>query len=1291
MVFNGAAVRLIKDGASGTWKASSDSALRIEKLTLTDWTNGDNDNEYWKVTTLDGTQYFFGRNRRYAGDPKETKSTLTVPVFGNDGGEPCYVAGSYANSWCSQAYRWNLDYVVDPRGNSMTYFYSEFIGNYGRNNNSAVSAYDITSPLDRIEYGTRAGSEGSSPAPMRVLFVTDDRCEDPCGPADYPDTPLDKMCATSQRSCPDLTSPVFFTPYRLAEITTQVRNQAAGQYRDVHHWQLQHTFPSSGYEVPPAGPDTDPNLWLASITQIGHLPDGNTELTAPVTTFGGTTMANIVSWGDDVGPPYNHYRLTTINNGEGGETRITYSPPECPLLFVPQADVNPNRCYSAKFARDVTADPDWELFHKYVVTEVRERDLTDASSADEIWAYSYSAAESNDPTLWHHDYNETLALANRTWSQWVGYPKVTVTHGPAAGPKDVTTTLYHRGMAGDAFANGDFTGKQWGLRAAAVTTPLGVLGRTAALSGTGGTCLQPAGTGNGSAVRTAACTGAANQEWRRDESETIVHTATGKCLDPASPSSGAALQLWDCLGGPDQHWQIQSDGGVENRDSGLCLTIPGSATGTGVGLTLTGCNGAWNQVFTPTGNGAMLNPQSRRCADLFADGTANGTQVVTWICNNDANQQWQQQSNNTWKNPISNRCLDIVGGGTAAGTFVQLLDCTASAGQIWIPQADGTLKNPNANRCLDTGANPSSGQRLRIADCNASSVTQQWVAAVADRDGLAGTVLEQRTMDGGTEVATTYRQYAVTQTASRAAPETGGQVLTALMTTATATRSRAKKADGSWRWTESQTDFDGYGLPIQARDLGDTSTSSDDTCASTAYARNTSAYLIDFPATTIRRAGTSCVAGTRLGEGHTYYDASTTLGAAPNKGLPTKTETLISQGTSDVWASTEAGYDSYGRVTSGKDARGQTTTTTFSPATGGPVLQTTVTNPLGHATVVTTDGHRGLPVSVADPNGKTTTIQYDALGRVVSVRAPGHPATDPPDMAYVYTPAASGTVLTTKKLGPGGNQIVAYQRFDGRLRPRQSQRPGPQANGGRIITDTVYDGRGLAAKTSTFWTTGAPSATQVSFADSAVPTQTRLTADNLGRVTASQLWSLGTMKWQTTTAYPGADRVERTPPTGGIPITTISDALGRTTELRQHLGATTAATYQSTGYSYDQLDRLTQMVDPAGNTWSTTYDVGGRVLTAADPDKGTTQFGYSAAGDLTSVTDARGTTLSYKYDILGRKTELWQGAVGTGTKRASWDYDTLADGTSVKGPAVRSTRWLNGEAYSSEVTQVDGA
>ncbi|MER8186499.1 sugar-binding protein, partial [Kitasatospora sp. NPDC094015] len=63
--------------------------------------NGDNDGEYFRATTTDGTTYYFGYNRlpNWTSGKPETKSVYTVPVFGNNAGEPCNGA-DFASSWC---------------------------------------------------------------------------------------------------------------------------------------------------------------------------------------------------------------------------------------------------------------------------------------------------------------------------------------------------------------------------------------------------------------------------------------------------------------------------------------------------------------------------------------------------------------------------------------------------------------------------------------------------------------------------------------------------------------------------------------------------------------------------------------------------------------------------------------------------------------------------------------------------------------------------------------------------------------------------------------------------------------------------------------------------------------------------------------------------------------------------------------------------------------------------------------------------------------------------------------
>jgi YD repeat-containing protein len=210
-----------------------------------------------------------------------------------------------------------------------------------------------------------------------------------------------------------------------------------------------------------------------------------------------------------------------------------------------------------------------------------------------------------------------------------------------------------------------------------------------------------------------------------------------------------------------------------------------------------------------------------------------------------------------------------------------------------------------------------------------------------------------------------------------------------------------------------------------------------------------------------------------LAGAQTFYDGATSITTAPVQGLVTKTTALasISGGTGTWKQASRAGYDTNGRVTSSFDALDRQTTTAYTPATGGPVTSTTVTNPAGWTTTTTVDPGKALPTTITDVNGKVTTGQYDPLGRLVKVWKANRPTTTTPDAQYTYT--LSDTTATnsvqTQKLGPAGQQITSYTIYDGRLRARQTQTPAPQAIGGRVVTDTAYDGRGLTVKTSVFW------------------------------------------------------------------------------------------------------------------------------------------------------------------------------------------------------------------------------
>jgi RHS repeat-associated protein len=1301
MVFDGSSVRLIRDNTSGVWHASSDSALKIEHLTDTSKGNGDNDGEYWRVTTQDGTQYYFGVNKRYSGDSASTNSTQVEPVYGNNSGEPCN-ASTFANSRCNQAYRWNLDYVVDARGNSMTYFYTKTSGKVGVNNDTATTTYDIDAKLDHIDYGTRAGSEATQTAPMQVFFVKSGRCINTCQPntSDYPDTPWDLYC-TSTTTCTNNVSPSFWTQYKLSTVYTQVWSPVSSSYHKVDQWDMTYTYPSSGDNISPAGADTSPNLWLQTVTHTGYGTDGTTTLAEPPLTFGGTAMFNRIDWGNDIGvAPFVHYRLTSIANGQGGQTLITYSGSQCDRSFQPLTEDNPYRCFQEYF-KPASAPAGWGWFNKYVVTGVTNRDLT-GGSPDDVYAYAYSIAGTSDPTLWHHDYNETSTLAFRTWSLWQGYSTVTITHGAPGGTQSVTRNLYYRGMDGDGKATADNSGMLWNNRRVSLTTPVLPAG-AGAISGTGGLCLnlQNGWTVDGTNIEMGACTGAANQQFFMRPSATsatgpIVNQSTGKCLDitGAGKTNGTNVELWTCNGGAGQVWQRQPDGSFKNPNSGRCLDNNGATVNVGANVDIWDCaNNQYYDVWLQRDNGAFVQPQERRCLDITGNVTTDGTKVENWACNAQSNQQWQLQADGTLQNPASGKCIDLIGSGTTAGTQIQIEPCTGADNQVWTNQSEGTLMNPVSGLCLDATSAPANGSLPSLQTCDAASLAQQWADNVVDADGSQGFQRESDQLDGSGNIATSDTHIpTVAQTAIRSAPVSGGQDLTAHMMNNTDTWSRTWLSQYSiWRWTETQTAFNSYGLPTQVTAKGDVSTDDDDTCTTISYVTpDTTKYLVNFASQSIT---TDCAASPGdadyLAGQQTFYDGSTTLGATPTVGLPTLSNVLASVSSGAMaWAqSIKSGYDANGRVTSTYDALNRQATTAYTPSSGAPVTQITTTNPLGWTSTTTVDPGKGSITGTVDVNAKTTTASYDPLGRLVKVWLNNRSSALTPDRQFTYAVSASvPNSVQTQVLGPSGNQVSSYTIYDGLLRPRQSQGPASDANGGRVIADTAYDSRGMAVKESQIWNgDSGPSSTLASFADTDVLNQHRTIYDALEEPTNEQLWSGGVMQWQTTLGYQG-DRVVMIPPDGANPVSKLVDAAGNVVELRQLTTSSQEGPYESTFYTYDRLNRPTSMTDASGNQWSWTYDLRNRLISSSDPNKGTTTATYDDAGEVLSTTDSRPVTVSNAYDGLGRVTAVWNGAVGTGTKLADYTYDTLD-----KGELTSATSYSGGNAYTTAVTGYDDA
>ncbi|GAB7039657.1 MULTISPECIES: RHS repeat domain-containing protein [Catenuloplanes] len=429
---NGATTELIYEAGRG-WHGRAENGSTIEKT-----------GEYWKVTGTDGTEYYFGRNT-LPGHAGTTESAWTVPVYGNHAGEPCHRA-AFADSMCDQVYRWNLDYVVDVRGNTRSYWYAKELNQYATRATATTPVdYVRGGTLTRIDYGTwdRGAADRSVTPVARVVLDSADRCVTAsCGTHDaqnWPDVPWDQECAVSAATCPDVNQPTFWSTKRLSKITTRLwdTTKATPGWQDVASWTFTHSFPSPG-DGGSAG------LWLSSIVRTGLV---GTAIEMPPVTFLHEPLPNRVLTAHNTTNSWQ--RLSKVVSETGATTHVRYSLPQCTASNLPaSAAGNGMRCYPvigpdpSAPTRDIT-----EWWHKYVVESVTETDVQltgGVQSPQKVTTYTYEGAPA-----WHYADDDGLIQAKRkTWSQYRGYAAVTTRVG-AGDARTLSRTTYLRGMHGD--------------------------------------------------------------------------------------------------------------------------------------------------------------------------------------------------------------------------------------------------------------------------------------------------------------------------------------------------------------------------------------------------------------------------------------------------------------------------------------------------------------------------------------------------------------------------------------------------------------------------------------------------------------------------------------------------------------------------------------------------------------------------------------------------------------------------------------------------------------------------
>ncbi|GGR60218.1 RHS repeat-associated core domain-containing protein [Streptomyces aurantiogriseus] len=519
---NGTTTELVRDDTTKVWKGARGENMRVELLTEADYkeviakalgqqtsdithssNNGDNNGEFWRVTTDDGNQYFFGLNRLpgWSSGKAETNSVLNVPVAGNHDSDPCYQT-KFADSFCNQGWRFQLDYVVDTTGNVMSLWWEKEKNAYARNMKEASAvSYDRGGYLSHIDYGQRVGTLFSEEPLGRMKFTAKERCfDDPalnveCSNANFDskqsdrtrpwfDTPADLACATGKK-CTTY-GPTFWSRKRLAsvdactqreqgvrltEYTSDADGNETGQRNacgvdgdsatttllsKVDSWGLKQSFPwnlTGEYTA----------LWLEAISRTGYAVDGSTSRLNPVS-FGHneTALPNRVrTSSSDTNPLFARLRIQDVVSEYGGRTHVDYKAPEDKCLTGasrPAIDKNHSLCYPAYWHADgELEDKRISWFHKYVVEKITEFPRL-ADAQDIVTTYKYETYDDAvDGALWAKSQSEFSRPKKRTWDDFRGFPTVITTTGTtdAVGGSvaSKSVTRYFRGMSDDVLAD----------------------------------------------------------------------------------------------------------------------------------------------------------------------------------------------------------------------------------------------------------------------------------------------------------------------------------------------------------------------------------------------------------------------------------------------------------------------------------------------------------------------------------------------------------------------------------------------------------------------------------------------------------------------------------------------------------------------------------------------------------------------------------------------------------------------------------------------------------------------
>jgi RHS repeat-associated protein len=340
------------------------------------------------------------------------------------------------------------------------------------------------------------------------------------------------------------------------------------------------------------------------------------------------------------------------------------------------------------------------------------------------------------------------------------------------------------------------------------------------------------------------------------------------------------------------------------------------------------------------------------------------------------------------------------------------------------------------------------------------------------------------------------------------------------------------------------------------------------------------------------------------------------------------------------------------------------------PDTGAPIVH--------HIISGNYDFNTGVLTTFTDENGQPFTYTYDVMVRLTQGNHPDGGITK-----FLFP---NPTTVERQRLISGTTYDDYKVLFDGLGRPIQTQQGVP---GQTILTDTTYDVVGRVASVSNPYVQGSNHLTDPTYG------LTQFQYDGLSRTTRT------TKQDQSFTTVTYTDNCTTATDESGKARKACADALGRMTTVFED---PSGLNYE-TDYQYDVLNNLLR-VDQKGSAptdsaqWRTrlfTYDSLSRLITALNPEAGTTCYGmwsggscvngYDNIGNLLKKTDARNITITYSYDALNRLLDTTYSDGTTLKASHRYDYSTF-QGQSFTNPLGREVAALTVDASNNTVSSI---